>query len=90
MDYYGISYEDARVSYMQFGPLSIPTEESYEYSDEVEYETRYVFAADDLAAINLYVSELGMSRAEAENYYVTVVAPEMGKLIATEIVMLQK
>ena len=54
MDYYGISYEDARVSYMQFGPLSIPTEESYEYSDEVEYETRYVFDADDLAAINLY------------------------------------
>ena len=91
MDYYGISYEDARVSYMQFGPLSIPTEvETYDYSSDVEYETRYVFDEDDLASINLFVSELGMTRAEAENYYVNEVAPILGKPIATEIVMLKK
>ena len=92
MDYYGISYEDARVSYLQWGPLTVPTAETptETYTDEVEYETKYVFDEDDLATINALVSELGMSKSEAEAYYINTIAPSLGKPIATEIVMIKK
>lgn len=90
VDYYGISWEDAMVTYFAYGPLDLSFCNDNSQNEEVEYGTRYVFDADDLASINALVTELGMSKTEAEDYYVTVIAPSLGKPIATESYVLTK
>lgn len=90
VDYYGISYEDARVSYLQFGPLTLSSGKDSQPADQLyEYRTVYLFDADDNASINALMSDLGYTRAQAEAEYVNNIAPAIGKTIATDVKVLR-
>lgn len=89
VDYYGISWEDAKATYFAYGPLCLNNGNGTSY-EEPTYENVYSFDAEDEAAIAALITELGMSRSEAEEYYATVIAPALGKAIDTTAVKLTK
>lgn len=91
VDYYDISWEDAKVCYFQYGRLNLSKDsEDYVEVPNVKYGVKYVFDEDDLASIYELMNTLGMTREEAENHYVTYTAPQIGKTIATEYYVLSK
>jgi hypothetical protein len=78
VDYYDISWEDAKLTYFTYGPLNIQTNTN---TNTQEYVTTYIFDAEDEAVIKELMSTLGMTRAEAEYEYVTNIAPSIGKTV---------